>query len=100
MSGWRDVGTEFVTGPLAPHVARLARGVIATSAGRAVPATLRAVRATRFTMPLSFGIGTVSETGNKVWEHSKEAREKIEETKKRSAAAPRKVPVVGHHPTK
>ena len=97
MSGWWDVGTEFGTGLLAPHVARLARGVIATSAGRAVPATLRAVRATRFTMPLSFDIGTATETGKKVWEHGNEAREKAEEeTKKSGEIAPRKGPAKGH----
>ena len=101
MSGWLDVGTEFGAGLLAPHAARLARSVIATSAGRAVPATLRAVRATRFTMPLSFGIGTATETGKKAWEHNKEAREEADaEAKKRKEVAPRKGPATGHHPTK
>ena len=101
MSGWLDMGTKFGKGILAPHAARLVRSVIATSAGRAVPATLRAVRATHFTMPLSFSIGTVTETGNKAWESRQEVREKIEEeTKKRNAAAPRKGPAAGHHTTK
>jgi hypothetical protein len=98
ISGLLDVGTEFGTGVLTPHAARLARGIIATSAGRAVPATLRAVRATRFTLPLSFGIGTVAETGKKAWEHGKEAREEAAElAKKRSEAAPHKGPATGHH---
>lgn len=98
-SGLLDVGTEFGTNILAPWVApwvaRSARGIIATSAGRAVPATLRAVRATRFVLPLSFGIGTVTETGKKAWEHNKEEKEEAE---KRGKAAPRKSPGTGHHP--
>ena len=101
VSGLLDVGTEFGTGLLAPHAARLARGIMATSAGRAVPATLRAVRATRFILPLSFGIGTVAETGKKTWEYNKEAHEEAEgKTKKRSISASRKSPAAGHHPTK
>ena len=100
VSGLLDVGTEFGTGLLAPHAAKLARGIIATSAGRAVPATLRAVRATRFTMPLSFGIGTASETGKKAWEHSKEAREEEELAKKRSISMPREGLSTGHHRSK
>jgi len=101
VSGLLDVGTEFGTGLLAPQVAKIARGVIATSAGRAVPATLRAVRAARFALPLSFGIGTVAETGKKDWENRKEAKEKAEEeARERSEAVPRKRPATGHHPTK
>ena len=101
MSGWLDVGTEFGAGLLAPHAARLARSVIATSAGRAGPATLRAVRATCFILPFSFGIGTVSEVREKGWERSQEAREEAGElAKKRNTAAPRKSSTTGHHPIK
>lgn len=95
VSGALDVGTEFGTKLLAPWAARSARGIIATSAGRAVPATLRAVRATHFVLPLSFGIGTVTETGKKAWEHNKEQKEEAE---KRSKAVPRKGPATGHQP--
>ena len=97
MSGWRDVGTEIGTGLLAPHAARLARSIISTSAGRAGPVTLRAVRATCFILPFSFGIGMVSGAGKKVWEHSQGA---AEEAKKRGKVAPRKSSATGHRPIK
>lgn len=78
LSAVLDVGKEKASDWLAPGVAKLARRTMAVSSGQAVSTTLRVVRAQRFVLPLSFSIGTVSETGKKLWEEKKKGKEEVE----------------------
>ena len=101
VSGLMDVSTEYATHFLAPHAAKLARGIIANTSGRAVLTTLRAVQTTRFTLPVSFGIGTTVETGKKAIEHRIDAHNEAEEkAKKRSEALTHKGPTKSHRHSK